>query len=513
MAVTIARLASMTELSLDLVAGVAGSGRDVRWVHVSELADPTPWLRGGELMLTTGMQLDGDDDCRKYIRRLSDAGIAGVGFGVGIGHERVPASLLEAADLLDMPLLRIPVDAPYISISEAVSNMIAAERYEAIARAFEAQQVLTRAALADSSKGLVHEIARQIRGWAIHTDSSGRLLTAWPESAAERLPSFVSDISRVREGGMRAAASIIGSSELTVIHSLSTGDLPRGFLVAGVEDEELGAFGRLVIQAGVALLTLESERSRAVSQRLRRLQSESFLQILKQAKLPSDAERQVRAWGLDPFGLRVLHVVGVEHATQARERFNRAIDEGVLRAVIAVVPAEPTSTLSLLVDEAQDLALIEAIFLETGGYLGVGDATTLEGVRRSWQGAQHAAVIGRIERRRTTRYEDLAAMQLLLGTEQPEALRAFVERVLGPLMRTELTERTLPLRATLEAFLRCNGHWNEAAGLLGVHRHTLRARITRIAELTGRDPELAYARMELWLAVLADGTLADVPLR
>lgn len=513
MAVTIARLAAMPELSLDLVAGAAGSDRDVRWVHVSELADPTPWLRGGELMLTTGMQLSGDDDCREYVRRLSESGSAGIGFGVGIGHANVPASLLEEADLLDMPVLRIPVDAPYISISEAVSNMLAAERYEAIARAFEAQQVLTRAALSGSSEGLVHEIARQIRGWAIHTDSSGRLLTAWPASAADRLPSFVADISRVREGGVRAAASIIGSSEVTVIHSLTTDGLPRGFLVAGVEEDELGAFGRLVIQAGVALLTLESERSRSVSKRLRRLQSESFQQMLKQAKLPGDAERQLRSWGLDPHGLRVLSIVGIEHPTEALERLHAAIDDGALHGVVAVMPTRETATLSVLVDQDADIAPVESVLKASGGYLGIGDAAAFDGLRRSWQGAQHAATIGSIERRRTTRYSDLAAMQLLLGTEQPEALRAFVERVLGPLVRADLDERTTPLRATLEAFLRCNGHWNEAAALLNVHRHTLRARVARIAEVTGRDPELAYARMELWLAVLADGALADAPTR
>ena len=46
----------LRELELEVVAGEAGLDRAVRWVHSSELADPTPWLSGGELLLMTGLR-------------------------------------------------------------------------------------------------------------------------------------------------------------------------------------------------------------------------------------------------------------------------------------------------------------------------------------------------------------------------------------------------------------------------------------------------------------------------
>ena len=54
----------LRELDVRVVAGEAGLDRAVRWVHISELPDPTPWLSGGELLLTTGLQLAGDDELR-----------------------------------------------------------------------------------------------------------------------------------------------------------------------------------------------------------------------------------------------------------------------------------------------------------------------------------------------------------------------------------------------------------------------------------------------------------------
>ena len=62
-------------------AGEAGLDAPVRWVHISELRDPTPWLSGGELLLTTGMQLDTAKRQREFVGRLADHQLAGLGLG------------------------------------------------------------------------------------------------------------------------------------------------------------------------------------------------------------------------------------------------------------------------------------------------------------------------------------------------------------------------------------------------------------------------------------------------
>src|SRR5439155_26098587 len=85
------------DLDVALLAGEAQLDTPVRWVHISELPDPTPWLSGGELLLTTGMALESEDEQHAYVQRLADHGLAGLGVGTGFRHEQVPPALVKAA--------------------------------------------------------------------------------------------------------------------------------------------------------------------------------------------------------------------------------------------------------------------------------------------------------------------------------------------------------------------------------------------------------------------------------
>src|SRR5512135_96358 len=97
-----------SELGFNVAAGAdAAAEREIRWVHITELVDPTPWLSGGELLLTTGIPLDGAERQRKFIRQLRDAGVAGLGFGTGFSHAKVPKALVAEADALGFPVFEV----------------------------------------------------------------------------------------------------------------------------------------------------------------------------------------------------------------------------------------------------------------------------------------------------------------------------------------------------------------------------------------------------------------------
>src|ERR671918_2031131 len=135
-------------LALKLVAGRAGASRPIRWVHVSELEDPTPWLRGGELILTTGMGL-GKSPARQraYLERLATAKLSGLGFGVGFSYSKVPKAVVDAADRLRFPVFEVPYPVPFIAITEAVFTRLGAEQFDVLQRSLEAQKGLTRVVL------------------------------------------------------------------------------------------------------------------------------------------------------------------------------------------------------------------------------------------------------------------------------------------------------------------------------------------------------------------------------
>jgi purine catabolism regulator len=124
----------IAELGLELASGHESAGAHVRWVHSTELLDPTPWLKGGELLLTTGLQLDGPKAQREFITRLADHEIAGLGFGTGFTHRRLPAALVTAACKRSFPLFEVPYSLPFIAITERAFTQLVDERYEMLQR-------------------------------------------------------------------------------------------------------------------------------------------------------------------------------------------------------------------------------------------------------------------------------------------------------------------------------------------------------------------------------------------
>lgn len=106
--VPLAALLSDRELGLRHLAGPAAAG--VHGVHASEMPDPSPYLLGGELLLTAGAGPAEDPD--GYVARLAGAGAAALGFGVAPVHEEVPAALAEACARHGLPLLEVPPRTP-----------------------------------------------------------------------------------------------------------------------------------------------------------------------------------------------------------------------------------------------------------------------------------------------------------------------------------------------------------------------------------------------------------------
>ena len=97
-------------------------------------------------------------------------------------------------------------------------------------------------------------------------------------------------------------------------------------------------------------------------------------------------------------------------------------------------------------------------------------------------------------------YRDLGSFQLLLSLQDDDALRLFCDSILAPIEDSEGAYGGELMRS-LETFIECNGQWERAAKALFCHRHTLRYRIRRVEELTGRSLDNARDRIDFWLAL------------
>src|SRR5882757_6704234 len=114
---TLASLVHHSALKLTVRAGEDRLDVPVRWAHASELIDPVPYMEGGELLLITALKLDAEDAeaSRRYVRRVAQAGVVGLGFAVGVNYEDVPEALVEAARQENLPMLGVPRRTPFIA--------------------------------------------------------------------------------------------------------------------------------------------------------------------------------------------------------------------------------------------------------------------------------------------------------------------------------------------------------------------------------------------------------------
>src|SRR5688500_15208101 len=164
---------------LDVRTAADGGGLDapVRWVHISELEDPTPFLSGGELLLTTGMALTDADTQRAYVARLAGHGLAGLGLGTGFAHESVPAALSEAAAEHGFALFEVPYELPFIALTEKAFTHLVNEQYAVLQRALSAHERLERIVLSEQGlDGVTAALASLIGGTALVYDARGGAL-------------------------------------------------------------------------------------------------------------------------------------------------------------------------------------------------------------------------------------------------------------------------------------------------------------------------------------------------
>lgn len=505
-ALTVRDILNAPGLALRLAAGESSADRPVRWVHISELEDPTPWLKGGELLLTTGGGI-GTTPARQraYVQRLADAGLAGLGFGLGFGHDRLPRALVTAAGRADFPVFEVPYPVPFIAITEAVFTRLLSEQYETLQRAVDAEHVLTRAVMeGEGVDGIAISLANVVGGWALLLDLHGMPMAATSPAARASAVTVWEELRGSRPEGTGFSLTLVEGGQNVWIQPVGAGDRIEAFLAVGTPEPPTQV-DRIVAGHALSLFAIELAKARAVAEAERRLQGD-LLDALAGGALPEvEASRE-----LARFGFRRgadVRVLAFETSADLAQLAYASEDHLSRAGGPYLVSARGAEVLVLLPAEAEiDVRELRKTVAER---LGAGDVRVGSGgsagppdLARSLREARYALQVCRLEGWDAAGFEDLGTYRLLLSMTDPGALRAFADSLLAPLDAYD-DGHGGELQASLRAFLQHNARWESAAGELYVHRHTLRYRMRKVEELTGRDLGSSFDRMEFWLALRA----------
>lgn len=486
--------------ALDLTpVHLADERTDVRWVATSELVDPTPYLEGGELLLTTGLDTAGwRSEWTAYVDRLVAARVAALGLGVGLTHRRAPASLVRACRTAGLNLVQVPRPTSFVSVSRATARLLEAADRAAARDVLQTQRVLTQAALReDDTETLLARLADVLAGDTCLVAPDGAVL-AGRGAGRPGLDTVVlaEELERIRPQGLRAAASRSHAAGTTVVHPVGLRGRPSSYLAAHAPGR-LTESQRSAVGTTVALLSLAAERANDRLATARRLRGRA-LELLVAGETRA-AELVLGAVGRQetvrlPRSVRFLRATGGDETLDdALRRAERT------RAIATVVDAE----LRVLVAAASADAVAGRL-LDLGLRVGVGAATSPGDAARALSTAGHA-LAQTTDHSRLGEWDRVMAEGALsfLGREQARDFAAgFLAGLTGP-------DRDVLLE-TLGSFLRHLGSRQHVAEELGVHRNTVRNRLARLEHALGGSLDDAQVRADAWIALQAhELTAAD----
>ncbi|MYT13182.1 Purine catabolism regulatory protein-like family protein [Streptomyces sp. SceaMP-e96] len=542
--VPLADLLARTDLGLRQIAGPR-QGVAIHWVHTSEMADPVPYLLGGEMLLTAGVHLaevmggaegaggvrpaePGKADAARapgaldayldgYAARTVAAGAAALGFGIAPVHDTVPAALVAACDRHGLPLVEVPAGTPFTAVESAVWQAVTEARHRELTRLSEAQRALAAAAARpDPASAVLRTLARHVHGWtallapdgAQHGSAGPRPATAvrtaaarlaqvigagGPSSATDTLPgTSLSAYALTGRGRDRQALALVVAADphdppahaiagvAAVLLSLITGPATaHGPATA----EHSAALVRLLLGArpadvapllGPSLWTVvHAERRRDTTESAASLAAALGTSLVA----PGAATELPSAPGKRP-GSEVpgTRRPGSEAAAPTEAGAEATTAPGATPALRALIPAD------------------REITAHPGWTLGVSEpapVAELPAADRHAASALRRALAGRtaLVRHRTPGPHSVTSLVA------PTDARRHAQALLAPLTDSP------HLLTTLHNWLALHGSWDRTATALGIHRNTVRQRITRIAGLLDTDLDDPDVRMELWFAL------------
>jgi purine catabolism regulator len=533
--ITVQDILEIPELDLRLLAGHKSTSNPVRWVHITEVPDPTRWLKGGELLLTTGYSFVGDEEQQvAQIKRLIDHNISGLGFGTGFTFDKVPPALVKVAEEYGFPLFEVPYHVPFLAITEAVASKIVNEQYSLLQRSLAVHEKLTKIVLEEKGlEAILSTLSALVGCSAVLFDFHGVVLC---EAAYRRHlgAELVADLWRLigdrRADRQNFALSMDGVGSGVQVYPVVASHRIGAFLAVVKDSGDFSEYDRIILHNVVTVTALELVKKKAVAETEKRLAGDFFDELIASDLYEEEIARRLAFFGLDPQSPHLIVLVGIDDAPDGaaderseaaaldvKERLHWAVDEFMARRDILCISASRSDSVVILVQpgkiDAREIiglagelqTVIAEMLPEISVSVGIGRPhRQLIDLRQSYYEASYAIKIRKLkgEPRVIASFDDLGSYGLLLGLQDTLSLEVFYDSVLGKLQEYD-EQNSSDLVKSLACFLEANGHWGDAAEKLYVHRHTLRYRMKRVEEITGRDLNQSQDRMEFWLALKA----------
>ena len=548
-------------LGLRLLGGEDELDRGVRGVMTTDLRDPSRYLSGGELVLTGLAWRRTAEDSEPFVRLLAGAQVAGLAAGEAeLGD--VPDDLVQACLRHRLPLFAVNESVAFATITEYVVRQVSGERAGDLAAVVDRHRRLMTSGPAGGGPDAVLDLLGSdldLRAWVL--SPTGRQIAGVGEGLPTEVGAALAgeNLAAVRHGRRAPHRAVAQGATYSLFPIRNTG---RGAAAPSVRDLREGVLSdwllaveadaadwpaeRLDLLQGVTQLIAVERDRREAARTVRRRLAQEVLELVQTGAAPAEIAARLRVaapvllpglgsaphwqvvvaqvdWGEDSavetgqVTQSLLEEILVDPSAAGQDSADRIAVAHSGDEAIALVPLAAVSLGGLDDDPPPSEAGLHAdVLLESvraplaagladDGRLTLGVSAAVhsaEGLRGALEEARHARRVAAARPGRVCAagHHELASHVLLLPFVPDDVRRAFTARLLDPLRDYDRRHRA-ELIPTLEAFLDCDGSWTRCAGRLHLHVNTLRYRVGRIEQLTGRDLSRLEDKLDFFLAL------------
>lgn len=487
----------------EVLAGAAGLDREVRWVHAGEIADIAPLLRGGDLLLSTGIALpDSPEELRDFAASLGESEAAGLVIELGRRWQQVPAGLVDACEAVGLPLVALHREVRFAAITQAVGERIVDEQLQELRETHRVHETFTELSIAEAGPREILEAVQRLAGSAVVLESEQHQILDYrsgPGDADEFLADWAARSRGVQVDGR-------------------TGwDERAGWLVTRLGKRDRG-WGRLVVQAparpsqrlialterAAAALAMHRLHDRHRDSLVRRVHHELLLGLLAD---PTDREvlRRCELSGV-PLTKRQFIGLTVRPRADAQDVLAAVVHaayELKVPALVCEIDRDVRVLLSCTAAANPDRVadnLAASVARRHSVAIGAGRPTarTAE-LDRTLKEAQQVVESVRADasERVVHRLEDVHLRGLITLLGDDERLRLFVARELGPLKENGLLD-------AVRALVDHPTSKSDAAASLHISRPVFYDRLAKAEQVLGVDLDDPDIRVSLHVALVAD---------